>query len=92
MLCIGYTTSLPDEGFEFAERDPLIRLRGVYHRAALRADPLAQAPSPTKGERKGPLTNYGVMEIGEKSTNQLFGCTKPLIFGLMARGATSWAT
>ena len=35
---------------------------------------------------------YGVIEIGEKSTNQLFGCTKPLIFGLMARGATSWAT
>src|SRR5260221_5292134 len=32
------------------------------------------------------------MEIGEKSTNQLFGCTKPLIFGLIARGATSWAT
>ena len=30
--------------------------------------------------------------IGEKSTNQLLGCTKPLIFGLMARGATSWAT
>ena len=35
---------------------------------------------------------YGVMETGEKSTNQLFGCTKPLIFGLIARGATSWAT
>src|SRR5205085_7538853 len=32
------------------------------------------------------------MEIGEKSTNQLFGWTKPLIFELMARGATSWAT
>ncbi len=38
------------------------------------------------------ITPYGVMEIGEKSTNQLFGCTKPLIFGLSARGATSWAT
>ena len=35
---------------------------------------------------------YGTIEIGEKSTNQLFGCTKPLIFGLRARGATSWAT
>jgi hypothetical protein len=35
---------------------------------------------------------YGVIEIGEKSTNQLFGCTNPLIFGLIARGATSWAT
>src|SRR5580692_2887766 len=32
------------------------------------------------------------MEIGEKSTNQLFGCTNPLIFGLIARGATSCAT
>jgi hypothetical protein len=35
---------------------------------------------------------YGVMLTGEKSTNQLFGCTKPLIFELIARGATSWAT
>jgi hypothetical protein len=35
---------------------------------------------------------YGTMEIGEKSTNQLLGWTKPLTFGLMARGATSWAT
>ena len=38
------------------------------------------------------LANYGVIDIGEKSTNQLFGCTKPFTFGLMARGATSWAT
>src|SRR5205085_11953098 len=30
--------------------------------------------------------------IVEKSTNQLFGCTKFLIFGLSARGPTSWAT
>jgi hypothetical protein len=36
--------------------------------------------------------HHGVMEIGEKSTNQLFGCTKPLTLGLMARGETSWAT
>jgi hypothetical protein len=35
---------------------------------------------------------YGTIVIGEKSTNQLFGCTKFLIFGLIARGATSWAT
>src|SRR5580658_7031509 len=41
---------------------------------------------------KGRGCIHGVMEIGEKSTNQLFGCTKPLIFGLSARGATSWAT
>ena len=33
-------------------REPLTRLRGVYHRAALRADPLAQPPSPTGGEGK----------------------------------------
>src|ERR1700678_1529025 len=26
------------------------------------------------------MRRYGVMEIGEKSTNQLFGCTNPLIF------------
>ena len=38
------------------------------------------------------LNFYGVIEIGEKSTNQLLGCTKPWIFGLMARGPTSWAT
>jgi hypothetical protein len=38
------------------------------------------------------LVAYGVIDTGEKSTNQLFGCTKPLIFGLSARGPTSWAT
>ena len=36
--------------------------------------------------------SYGAIDTGEKSTNQLFGCTKPLTFGLMARGETSWAT
>src|ERR1044072_5342772 len=30
--------------------------------------------------------------IVEKSTNQLFGCTKFLILGVIARGPTSWAT
>ena len=49
-------------------------------------------PSPTRGEGKEPPENYGTIDTGEKSTNQLFGCTKPLIFGLIARGATSWAT
>ncbi len=38
------------------------------------------------------LMPHGATVTGEKSTNQLFGCTKPLIFGLIARGATSWAT
>src|ERR1700760_4581797 len=49
-------------------------------------------PSPTRGEGKAETTDQGVIEIGEKSTNQLFGCTKPLILGLSARGPTSWAT
>src|SRR4051812_31737424 len=37
-------------------------------------------------------TSHGAIEIGEKSTNQLFGCTKPLTLALIARGATSCAT
>jgi hypothetical protein len=36
--------------------------------------------------------SYGAIDTGEKSTNQLFGCTNPLTLGLIARGATSWAT
>jgi hypothetical protein len=35
-----------------ALKQPITRLRGVYHRAALRADPLAQPPSPA-GEAGG---------------------------------------
>ncbi len=38
------------------------------------------------------IVAYGSTEIGEKSMNQLFGCTTPLTFGLIARGPTSWAT
>jgi hypothetical protein len=81
MLCIGYAKSVPDEGFASAERNPSPGF-------ASRSHPLPQ------GERvRGTCRErYGVMEIGEKSTNQLFGCTNPLIFGLIARGATSWAT
>jgi len=75
------------------------RMRGLY--------PRRQTPHPStmlriasthsrKGEGKraaGWLSStYGAIDTGEKSTNQLFGCTKPLIFGLIARGATSWAT
>ena len=33
-------------------RQPLTRLRGVYHRAALRADPVVEPPSLTRGEGK----------------------------------------
>src|SRR5260370_40824583 len=69
-----------DEGSVNAERDPSPGF-------ASRSHPLPQ------GERvRAPPANYGAIEIGEKSTTQLFGCTKPLTFGLMARGATSWAT
>ena len=50
-------------------------------------------PSPT-GERGSEFDadTYGAIDTGEKSTNQLFGCTKPFTFGLIARGETSWAT
>ena len=37
-------------------------------------------------------SDYGSTEIGEKSMNQLFGCTTPFTLGLIARGPTSWAT
>ncbi len=45
-----------------------------------------------RGCRTCNAARYGVIVIGEKSTNQLFGCTNPLTLGLMARGETSWAT
>ena len=47
--------------------------------------------SPAMTIKHKPL-HHGVMETGEKSTNQLLGCTNPLIFGLIARGPTSCAT
>ena len=75
---VAWTKSAPDEGFDSAETDP----SPVF---AFREATLSH-----KG--RGEESFYGVIEIVEKSTNQLFGCTKPLIFGLMARGATSWAT
>src|SRR5262249_25986839 len=40
--------------------------------------------------RPGHIHQFIVMV--EKSTNQLFGCTKFLIFGVIARGPTSCAT
>ncbi len=54
---------------------------------------VAKPPSPTGGE--GALSkpiDYCVIDTGEKSMNQLFGCTTPVTFGLIARGPTSWAT
>src|SRR5260370_27146642 len=62
--------------------------RGTPHPSSLREDTLSHKG---RGGRVPPVS-YGVMEIGEKSKNQLFGCTNPLIFGLIARGATSCAT
>jgi hypothetical protein len=66
------------------------------HKHSFRCGYPPPRPSPARGEgeERTPLafTPYGVIEIGEKSTNQLLGCTKPLIFGLSARGPTSWAT
>ena len=44
------------------------------------------------GTSPGMTRYHGAIVTGEKSTNQLFGCTKPLTFGLIARGETSWAT
>jgi hypothetical protein len=54
-------------------------------------------PSPVFAFREATLSHKGrgkesfhcVRVIGDRSTNQLFGCTKFLIFGLSARGATS---
>jgi hypothetical protein len=82
MLRIGHAKSVPDEGLQLIDRPgPLTGLRS------------AKPPSPTMGEGdESGLANHGAMDTGEKSTNQLFGCTKPLIFGLKARGATSCAT
>ena len=39
--------------------------------------------------KKSKRPYHGAIVIGDRSTNQLFGCTKFLIFGLRARGATS---
>ena len=36
-----------------------------------------------------PGANYCAIEIGEKSMNQLLGCTTPVTFELIARGPTS---
>ena len=52
----------------------------------------AWMPGSSPGMTAKAVLSYGAIDTGEKSTNQLFGCTKPLTFGLMARGETSWAT
>ena len=82
----------PDEGFyprieQFQMREPLPRWSPLTRLGGFASKP----PSPT-GRGSAPYQLQGVIETGEKSTNQLFGCTKPLTFGLIARGATSWAT
>ena len=74
----------PDEGSVTADGDPSPALTSFGH-------PLPQGERVKRGQPR-PKLPYGVIETGEKSTNQLFGCTNPLTFALMARGATSWAT
>ena len=50
-IATGRPTLTRDTGSDIAmRRQPLTRLRGVYHRAALRADPLAKPPLP-QGKR-----------------------------------------
>src|SRR5262245_50036071 len=93
----------PDEGFypraqtvrmrdTRPPRQPLTRPPEFTIGRRFRADPVARPPSPTRRGEGAACSPHCVIEIGEKSTNQLLGCTKPFIFGLMARGATSWAT
>ena len=68
-----------------------VRTRGESPLTRLR---LREATLSHKGERvhRACGAYYGVIEIGEKSMNQLFGWITPVTFGLMARGPTSWAT
>jgi hypothetical protein len=66
------------------------RKKGVDARVICAKTRFALLPGHDEGWSEVPP--HCVIVIGEKSTNQLLGCTKPLIFGLMARGATSWAT
>jgi len=51
------------------------------------SDALHRSHPLPQGERANEI--HGAKVIGDRSTNQLFACTKPLIFGLSARGATS---
>ena len=64
---------------------------------------VAKPPSPTSAFAKASTdrrervqrvrsANYFAIDTGEKSMNQLLGCTTPVTFGLIARGPTSWAT
>ncbi len=54
----------------------------------------AKPPSPARGEGAPNtlLAPHYFIDTSEKSMNQLFGCTTPVTFGLIARGPTSWAT
>jgi len=88
-LLAGYTFSSVMPGLDPGIHVFLARGQDVDGRVICAKTRFALLPG--HDERVRPA-DHGVMVIGEKSTNQLFGCTKPLIFGLMARGATSWAT
>ncbi|MEH2531302.1 hypothetical protein V1277_002318 [Bradyrhizobium sp. AZCC 1588] len=62
------------------------------HTGTARVNPFPQ-PLPARGRGALPVCSpHGAIDTGEKSTNQLFGCTKPFTFWLIARGETSWAT
>ncbi len=63
----------------------------LAHRPGMTGQDMDARVKPELDERDGGTTTH-CMAIGEKSTNQLFGCTKFFTFGLMARGATSCAT
>jgi hypothetical protein len=75
-------------------------MRGLSQRRQYRGDGswLRETPHPAamlciastlSHKGRGKKRDYGAIVIGEKSTNQLLACTKFLIFGLIARGATS---
>jgi hypothetical protein len=67
-------------------REPLTRLEGT---SPIRSTLSHKGRGEASEQKRLP---YGANDTGEKSTNQLFGCTKPFTFGLIARGETSWAT
>ena len=68
------------------------RLCAAIHVFAASKKAVGARVKPGHDDGENEAANHGVIDIGEKSTNQLFGCTNPFTFGLMARGATSWAT
>jgi hypothetical protein len=79
----------PGEGFSPRAAEVVMKIpsadRDPSPGFAARSHPLPQ------GERV-PEAPHGSTVIGEKSISQLLGWITPLIFALIARGPTSWAT